>query len=181
MPCNHWGLLINHHTGKPFPMVTVGDFCQEDKIFLGTPGDSLLFNGNELARLQRESCVVATSKEEKSSAIGTQKEKWPSSHGAIDALSSSCKKAKHPESHSKSPETSSRVPQGSPRKKSSFCCSKHSPPSKEQQDKHDKDSHNSSSKHKDKPHSDKSSRHSTNKGSRSPHKCPLSPQWPSST
>ena len=51
MPCNHQAPLLDLHSGKPFPMVAVGDFSLVDKIFPGTPGDSLLFNGDELAKL----------------------------------------------------------------------------------------------------------------------------------
>ena len=51
MPCNHQGLLLDLHTGKPFPMVLVGDFSLVDKIFPSIPGDSLLFTGDELTKL----------------------------------------------------------------------------------------------------------------------------------
>ena len=54
MPCNHQGLLLDLHSGKPFPMVLVGDFSLVDKIFPGMPGDSLLFNGDELTKLQKK-------------------------------------------------------------------------------------------------------------------------------
>ena len=60
MPCNHWGLLINHSSGKPYPMVTVGGFSLVDKIFPGSPMDSLLFNGEELARLKRKGYQVSS-------------------------------------------------------------------------------------------------------------------------
>ena len=53
MPCNHWGPLHDLHSGKPLPMVPVGDFNLVDKIFPGTPGNSLLFNGDELTKLQK--------------------------------------------------------------------------------------------------------------------------------
>ena len=51
MPHNHQGPLIDLHSEKPFPMVPVGDFNLKDKIFPGMPGDSLLFNGDELMKL----------------------------------------------------------------------------------------------------------------------------------
>ena len=51
MPHNHWVLLIDLHSGEPFPMVPVGDFQLVDKIFSGMPGDSLLFNSDDLAKL----------------------------------------------------------------------------------------------------------------------------------
>ena len=51
MPCNHQEPLLDLHMGKPFPMVLVGDFRLKDKIFPGTPGDSLLFTGDKLTKL----------------------------------------------------------------------------------------------------------------------------------
>ena len=52
MLCNHRVPLLDLHSGKPFPMVPVGNSSLVDKIFPGMPGDSLLFNGDELAKLQ---------------------------------------------------------------------------------------------------------------------------------
>ena len=60
MPHNHQGLLINHCSRKPYPMVPIGDFSLVDKIFPGSPADSLLFNGEELARLKRKGYQVPT-------------------------------------------------------------------------------------------------------------------------
>ena len=54
MPHNHQGPLLDLHSGKPFPMVPVGDFSLVDKIFPGMPGNSLLFNGDKLTKLQRK-------------------------------------------------------------------------------------------------------------------------------
>ena len=51
MPHNHQGPLLDLHSGKPFPMVPVGDFSLVDKIFPGMPGDNLLFKGDELTKL----------------------------------------------------------------------------------------------------------------------------------
>ena len=51
MLCSHQGLILDLHTRKPFPMVLVGDFSLEDKIFHGMAGDSLLFTGDELTKL----------------------------------------------------------------------------------------------------------------------------------
>ena len=65
MLCNHWGLLINHSSRKPYPMVFIGDFSLVDKIFPGSPMDSLLFNGEELARLKIKGYQVSTFQEEK--------------------------------------------------------------------------------------------------------------------
>ena len=53
MPCYHWVPLIDLHSGEPFPMVPVGDFQLVDKIFPGTPRDSLLFNSDDLTKLQK--------------------------------------------------------------------------------------------------------------------------------
>ena len=50
---NHWVPLIDLHMGEPFPMVPVGDFQLVDKIFPGMPGDSLLYNSDDLAKLWR--------------------------------------------------------------------------------------------------------------------------------
>ena len=55
--------------GEPFPMVPVGDFQLVDKIFPGMPGDSLLYNSNDLKAMrfqvtmhQREESPTAESK-----------------------------------------------------------------------------------------------------------------------
>ena len=94
--------------------------------------------------------------------------------------SSISKEGEPPKSSRRSPwAPSPRVPKDSSNKKYS-CCSKCSPPSKEQCDKHEKDSHSSSLKHKDKPHSDRSGK--DKEDNKSPQKCPMSlPQWLSST
>ena len=71
------------------------------------------------------------------------------------------------------------MPTNSPNRKSS-CCSKHSPPSKEQHDKCEKDLHSSSLKCKDKSCSDRSGK--DKEGDKSPWKHPMSlPQGLSST
>ena len=49
-PCNHWGPLIDPNTGEPYPMAVVRDFCIEDTFFPGSPGDSLLFNKDDLTK-----------------------------------------------------------------------------------------------------------------------------------
>ena len=154
MLCNQQGPLIDHNSGKPYPMVTVGDFCLVDKIFPGTPGDSLLFNGKDLPRL----------KGEKLSSSSSKKEKQPSSHTLGDALSSSCKEGEPPKTSHKSPGAFSPMatPDSTSSKKLSSYQGKHSPRVKEQ-DKHNKESHSMSSKHKDKSHSDRSSKHGSDK------------------
>ena len=85
-----------------------------------------------------------------------------------------------PKSSWRSPWASSpRVPTDSPSRKS-LHHGKHSPPSKEQHDKHEKDSHGLSSKCKDKPHSDRNGK--DKEGDKSLQKHPMSlPQRPSST
>ena len=60
---NHWRLLLDLHSGKPFPMVPMGDFSLKDKIFPGTPGNSLLFNGDELTKLWKKRYQVPTYRE----------------------------------------------------------------------------------------------------------------------
>ena len=58
MPHNHRAPLLDLHSWKPFPMVPVGDFSLKDKIFPCAPGGSLLFNGDELTKLDWEMCPV---------------------------------------------------------------------------------------------------------------------------
>ena len=53
-PHNHWGLLIDPNTGEPYPMASAGNFCFMDPLFPGSPGDSLLFNEDDLNRLKRK-------------------------------------------------------------------------------------------------------------------------------
>ena len=181
---NHWGLLINHNSQKPYPMFIVGDFCLVDKVFPGTPRDSLLFNGEDLARLKRKGYQVSTFKEEKPPSGSSKKEKQPSSHTSGDVPSSSSDEGEPPKTSGKSPGASSpRAPPDSTNSKKSSHHGKHSLRVKEQQDKHDKESHSVSLKHKDKSHSDRSSKHSPDKeGNRSPCKCCMSlPPQPSST
>ena len=182
---NHWGLLINHNSGKPYPMVTGRDFCLVDKIFLGTPRDSLLFNGEDLTRLKRKGYQVSSFKEEKPSSSSSKKEKQPSSLASADKPSSSSKEGEPPKTIGKSPGASSprTPPDSTSSKKLSSHHGKHSPRVKQQKDKCNKESHSASSKHKHKSHSDRSSKHSSDKeGNRSPCKCCMSlPPWPSST
>ena len=56
----HQAPLIDLHTGDPFPLVLVGDFQLEDTILPGMPGDSLLYNSDDLAKLHRLRFQVAT-------------------------------------------------------------------------------------------------------------------------
>ena len=103
MPHNHRVLLINHSSGKPYPMVTVGDFILVDKIFPGSPGDSLLFNGEELAKPKRKEYQVSTFKEEKLYPSSPKNEKQLSPHTSGDVLSSSSKEGEPPKTSGKSP------------------------------------------------------------------------------
>ena len=59
MPCNHRVLIIDLHMREPFPMVPVGDFQLVNKIFPGMPGDSLLYNSDDLTKLWRMKFQVA--------------------------------------------------------------------------------------------------------------------------
>ena len=60
MPCNHQAPLIDLHTGEPFPLDPVGDFQLEDNIFPRMPGDSLLYNSDNLTKLRRLRFQVTT-------------------------------------------------------------------------------------------------------------------------
>ena len=73
VPRNHWGPLIDHNTGEPYPMVATGDFCLVDPIFPGSPGDSLLFKEDDLAQLKRKGFHIPTYREEKPQPTGPRK------------------------------------------------------------------------------------------------------------
>ena len=103
MPCNHWGLLIDNSSGKPYPMVPVGDFSLVDKIFPGSPADSLLFNGKELARLKRKGYQVSTFQEEKPCPSSPKREEQLSSCSLGDVLGSSSREREPLQTSSKSP------------------------------------------------------------------------------
>ena len=184
MPHNHRGPLINHSSRKPYPMVPVGDFSPVDKIFPGSPVDSLLFNGKELARLKRKGLQVSTFQEEKPYPSSPKREKQLSSCSSGDVLGSSSRKGEPPKTSSKSYRASSHwaPPDSTSSKKLSSHHSKCSPSAKEWCD---KESHSTSTKHKDKSNSDKSKqdKHGSNKAAnKSPHKHHVSPpSQPSST
>ena len=112
MPHNHWGLLINHSSRKPYPMVPIGDFSLVDKIFPGSPLDSLLFNGEELARLKRKGYQVSTLQEEKPHPSSPKREEQPSSCSLGDMLGSSSREGEPPKTTAKLPGASS--PQAPP-------------------------------------------------------------------
>ena len=60
VPHNHRGLLVNPNTGKPYPMVPVGDFCLVDYFFSRCPRDSLLFHEGELSKLYKRGYSIPT-------------------------------------------------------------------------------------------------------------------------
>ena len=151
-------LLIDLHMEKLFPMVLVGDFQLVDKIFPRMPGDSLLYNGNDLSKLQRIRFHVTIH----------QTEEWPTAESKGEKPQSSCTSAEMPsltnkngepfKSRGKSPQTPlPKTSTDSPNRKS-LHHKKCSPPSKEHHGSHNKDSHGYSSKHQDKFCSDKSSK-----------------------
>ena len=138
IPCNHQGPILDLHSRKLFPMVPVGDFNLKDKIFPGAPGGSLLFNGDELMKLQRKRYQIPTYREEKMPDFSSQKEKPSSSCSLGDAPSSTSKEGEPSKSSRRSPGAPSpKVSTDSPSRKPSRH-GKHSPPSKEQHDKHEK-------------------------------------------
>ena len=108
---NHLVPLLDLDSRKPFLMVPVGDFNLKDKIFPGIPADSLLFNGDELAKLQRKRYQISTYREEKMPDSSSQKEKLLSSHSLGDMPSSTSKKGESSKSSGKSPQVPSlKVP-----------------------------------------------------------------------
>ena len=164
MPRNHQAPLIDLHSGEPFPLVLVGDFQLEDNIFPGMPGDSLLYNSDDLTKLHRLRFQVATHRMEQTSAIEHKEEKSQSSCGSGEMPSSTSKNRQPSKSRGKSPwAPSPKTTTDSPNRKS-LHCNKHSPPSKECHGSHNKDSHGS--KHQDK---------SCSESSKSLWKCAASP------
>ena len=91
VPCNHWGPLIDHNTGEPYPMAAAADFCLMDPIFPGSPGDSLLLKENDLTQLKRKGFCVSTYRSEKPQPTVPKEDKHKSSHAKEKALSSSCR------------------------------------------------------------------------------------------
>ena len=135
---SHWGPLLDLHSRKLFPMVPVGDFNLKDKIFPGMPEDSLLFNGDELMKLQRKRYQILTYREEKPPDSSSQKENPSSSCSSGDIPSSTNKEGESSKSSRKSPwALSPKVSTDLPSRKP-FHHSKCSPPSKEQCDKCEK-------------------------------------------
>ena len=134
------------------------------------PGDSLLYNSDDLAKLCRMRFQVTTHWIEQTSAVEHKEEKSQSSCSSGEMPSSTSKNGEPFKSRGKSPQAPSpKTTADSPNRKS-LCHNKHSPPSKECHGSH-KDSH--SSKHWDK---------STSESIRSPWKCIASPpRKPSST
>ena len=158
MPHNHWVPLIDLHSREPFPMVPVGDFQLVDKIFPGTPRDSLLFTSDDLTKLQKMRFQIPTHQKEWPPATKSKKEKPQSSHISGEAPSSTSMEGEAPKSKGKSPQASSpKMSTDSPSRKS-LHHSKCSPPSKEHHYTCEKDSHGSSPKHQDKSCSNRGSK-----------------------
>ena len=88
---NHQAPLVDLHIGDPFPLVPVGDFQLEDTIFPGTPGDSLLYNSEDLTKLRRLRFQVATHRMEQTPTIECKEEKSQSSCGPGEMPSSTSK------------------------------------------------------------------------------------------
>ena len=174
MPCNHQGPLIDHNTGKPYPMAAAGDFWLMDPIFPGSPGDSLLFKEDDLAQLKRKGFHVPTYREEKPQPTVPNEDKHKSPW-AKENLPSSSQEESHKTSGRNSRALSPWAPDSTSCKKP-FHWGKHSPSAKEQIDScNTKEHHASSSRNKDRSHSDKSSKCSSDKeGSSTPHKHTLS-------
>ena len=107
MPCNHWAPLADLHTGDPFPLVLVGDFQLEDNIFPRMPGDSLLYNSEDLTKLCRLRFQVTTHQMKQTSAIECKEEKSQSSHSPGEMPSSTSKNGEPSKSRGKSPWTPS--------------------------------------------------------------------------
>ena len=177
---NHQVLLIDLHSREPFPMVPVGDFQLVDKIFPGMPRDSLLFNSDNLTKLQKMRFQIPTYLKEWLPGTESKVEKPQSTHTSGEAPSSTNKEGEPLKSRGKSPwAPSPRMSTDSPSRKS-LCHSKHPPTSKEHHDTCEKDSHGSSFKHWDKPYSDMGSK--DKESSKTPQKHVASPsQRPSST
>ena len=117
---NHWVPLIDLHMGDPFPLVLVGDFQLEDTIFPRMPGDSLLYNSEDLAKLCRLRFQVMTHQTEQTSTIECKEEKSQSSHGPEEIPSSTSKNGEPSKSRGKSPQAPSpKMTTDSPNRKSS--------------------------------------------------------------
>ena len=176
VPCNHQGLLIDHNTGEPYPMVTAGYFCLVDPIFPGSPGDSFLFKEDDLTQLKRKGFCIPTCREEKPQPTVPKEDKHMSPCTKENAPSSSHREKESCKTSSRNSEaSSSQAPDSMSSKKPSHR-EKCSPSAKEWLNSHDTEEHwASSSKHKDRSGSDKSSKHDCDKeGSSTPRKCTLS-------
>ena len=96
---NHWALLVDLHMGDPFPLVLVGDFQLEDTTFPGMPGDSLLYNSEDLTKLCRLRLQM-----EQTSTIECKEEKSQSSCGPGQTPNSTSKNGEPSKSRGKSPQ-----------------------------------------------------------------------------
>ena len=167
MPCNHWGLLIDATTGEPYPMAVVGDFYLKDAFFPGSPGDSLLFNEDDLTRFKRKGFCVSTYREEKPMPTTSTEDKHQPSCIPENVPSSSSKEGGSCKTSCRALGASSPWVSDSMSSKKSSHWVKCSPQAKEQLDKCDTEDHSASSKHKDRSCSDKSSRCGSDKESSS--------------
>ena len=158
MPHNQQAPLIDLHMGESFPMVPVEDFQLVDKIFPGMPRDSLLYNSDDLTKLQKMRFQVTMHQAEESPTAKSKGEKPRSFHASGEVPSSTCKEGEPSKSQGKSPWAPSPKTSTDALGRKSLHHHKCSPPSKEPHGTHDKDSHGSSSKHRDQSHSDKGSK-----------------------
>ena len=59
IPCNHHPPIVQFGGEMTFPMASVRDFTLDDKLFPGSPGNSLLYNDKEIMELQRQGYQVS--------------------------------------------------------------------------------------------------------------------------
>ena len=131
-PRNHWGLLIDHNTGEPYPMAAMGDFCLMDPLFPGNPGDSLLFKEDDLNRLKRKGFRISTYREEKPQPTIPKEDKHKSPCVQENALSSSHKEEESRKTSDRNSGASSPQAPDSTSSKKSSCQGKCSLLAKEQ-------------------------------------------------
>ena len=155
-------------------MVPVRDFQLVDKIFPGMPGDSLLFNSDDLTKIQKMRFQIPTYWKEWLPSTESKEEKPQSSHTLGEAPSSTSKEGELPSPEESLPRLHHQErPQTHPTE--SLHTMANAPLHRRSTMIRVKYSHSSSSKHLDKPHSDGGQQ-------KIPWKCVASPsQRPSST
>ena len=142
VPCNHRVPLINHNTGKPYPMVPVGDFCLIDCFFPRYPRDSLLYYKDELSQLCKRRYSIPTYQAETHKSTSTKKETSKSPYAKEDTHKPSNIKEEPCKSSSKASRTSSPWATDFTSTSKPSCKGKCSPLAKEHKDKCDhKDCH----------------------------------------